>query len=190
MLSGFTSVVLEAVGRGTRLVLAAQVRVDGRPTAWCAQHDERTLEPRGARTYEHPSLSGRESVAIVKYLMSVEPRTPEIAAAVEGAVAWLRKVEIHGRRLERRLGPGVPGGYDTVVVDDPAAPALWARFYELGTDRPIFSGRDGIIRYSLAEIERERRIGYSWLGPYAADLLVKDYPAWSARAAGPVSLSR
>ena len=58
-----------------------------------------------------------------------------------------------------------------VVVHDPAAPTLWARFYEIGTNRPIFSGRDGIIRYSLADIELERRMNYSWLGPYATDLL-------------------
>jgi PelA/Pel-15E family pectate lyase len=68
-----------------------------------------------------------------------------------------------------------------VVVQDPAAPPLWARFYEIGTNRPIFSGRDGVVRYSLAEIELERRVNYSWLGPYAADLLAKDYPAWKAR---------
>ena len=45
-----------AVARGTDLVLRAQVRVGGKLTAWCAQHDEVTLEPRKARTYEHPSL--------------------------------------------------------------------------------------------------------------------------------------
>jgi len=120
-------------------------------------------------------------VGIVEFLMSAEPRTPEIAAAVEGAVAWFREVAIHGKRLDRRVGSGVPGGYDLFVIEDPAAPPLWARFYELKTDRPIFSGRDGIVKYALAEVERERRIGYSWLGPYAAELLDKDYPAWSVR---------
>jgi hypothetical protein len=75
----------------------------------------------------------------------------------------------------------VPGGVDVVLVPDASAPLLWARFYEIGTNRPIFSGRDGVVRYALAEIEVERRTGYSWVGPYAAVLLEREYPAWRTR---------
>ena len=46
--------------------------VNGRRTVWCAQHDETTLRPAGARTYEHASLSGYESVGIVRFLMGIE----------------------------------------------------------------------------------------------------------------------
>jgi PelA/Pel-15E family pectate lyase len=70
---------------------------------------------------------------------------------------------------------------DVVMVDDPAGRGLWARFYEIGTNRPMYSGRDGVIKYRLAEIEIERRTGYSWVGPYATALLDKEYPAWQAR---------
>lgn len=59
----------DAIERATDVVLRAQVRVGGRLTAWCAQHDAVTLEPRPARSYEHASLSGRESVEIVRFLM-------------------------------------------------------------------------------------------------------------------------
>src|SRR5690606_27482961 len=47
----------------------------------------------------------------------------------------------------------------------------WARFYEIGTNRPIFSGRDGIIKYDINEIELERRTGYSWFSNAAGALL-------------------
>ena len=67
------------------------------------------------------------------------------------------------------------------MVADPSAPPLWARFYELGTNRPMFCGRDGVKRYSLAEIEYERRNGYSWYTDSPAELLQKDYPAWRSR---------
>jgi PelA/Pel-15E family pectate lyase len=85
-----------------------------------------------------------------------------------------------GIRTERRPDSSGPTGYDVVVVQDPAAPPIWARFYEIGTNRPIYSGRDSVIKYSLAEIEIERRAGYSWLGDYASKLLKDEYPRWKA----------
>jgi PelA/Pel-15E family pectate lyase len=58
---------------------------------------------------------------------------------------------------------------------------MWARFYEIGTNKPIFCSRDGIPRATLAEISYERRTGYSWLGYYAKSLLTEDYPAWQKK---------
>jgi PelA/Pel-15E family pectate lyase len=113
--------------------------------------------------------------------MAIERPSPAVITAVDAAVAWFRDVQLAGMRVVERADADVPGGRDRVVVLDPAAPPLWARFYEIGTNRPIFSGRDGVIRYRLAEIEVERRVNYSWLGPYAADLLANDYPDWKAR---------
>jgi unsaturated rhamnogalacturonyl hydrolase len=172
-----------AAARGLEFVLAAQVRVSGTLTAWCAQHDSVTLVPRPARRYEPVSLSGQESVGIVAYLMDVADEQPcdqRLAAAVEAAVRWLRAVRIEGVRVRRVAKADAPGGTDLEVVDDPGAPPLWARFYEIGTNRPLFLGRDGIVRGSLAEIEHERRNGYSWLGTYASRLLER-YPGWKER---------
>ena len=39
----------DAVARATEVILKTQVLVDGALTAWCAQHDAVTLEPRPAR---------------------------------------------------------------------------------------------------------------------------------------------
>ena len=73
------------------------------------------------------------------------------------------------------------GKKDGWVKTDPTAGPLWARFYELGTHRPIFIGRDKIVRYALSEIERERRGGYDFYGDWAETLLAKDHPRWVAR---------
>ncbi len=169
-----------AVEKGIAVILRAQIRVKGELTAWCAQHDAVTLEPRGARSYEHPSLSGAETVGVVRFLMRQPGPAPEIVAAVDAAVAWLKKVTIEGWRVEQRPVAASPRGWDRVMVRDPKAPPLWARFYEIGTNRPIFSGRDGIVRYSLAEIEYERRNGYSWIGEWPRPLIDEEYPAWRA----------
>lgn len=92
-------------------------------------------------------------------------------------------MRIDGLRVERVPAPFLPGGEDVAVRPAAGAGPLWARFYELGSERPIFVGRDGVAHGSLAEIEHERRVGYSWLGPYAADLVGRSYPRWLARRA-------
>ena len=169
----------DAVLRGTACILRTQVIQEGKLTVWCAQHDESTFGPAWARNFEPPSLSGNESVGVVRFLMGIEHPSPEVIAAVEGAVAWFRSVPIHGLRVDS--SPGADGQKDRHAVADPAAPDIWARFYELGTNRPIFIGRDRVIRYDYNEIERERRTGYSYLNYWPASLLAKDYPLWRAK---------
>jgi len=168
----------EAVRKGIDCILRCQVRVDGRLTAWCAQHDERTLAPAQARAYELPSLSGSESVGIVRFLMTAAPRTPQVKEAVEAACAWLAKVKITGIRVIDKPDASLPGGIDKVVVAEPGAAPVWARFYEIGTDRPFFCGRDGVKKYGMAEIEHERRTGYSWYVNAPAYLLDVELPKW------------
>jgi PelA/Pel-15E family pectate lyase len=170
-----------AVEKGIACVLKCQIIVDGKRLAWCAQHDERTLKPASARTYELATLSGAESVGVVQFLMAVEKPTAEIIAAVKGAVRWFEEVKITGIRQVRSPAPDTPRGYDKVIVPDPQAPPLWARFYEIGANRPIFCSRDGIPRYDISEISYERRTGYAWYVDGPADLLAKDYPAWCKR---------
>jgi PelA/Pel-15E family pectate lyase len=171
----------QAVAKGLECILKTQVVVDGKRTAWCAQHDEVTLAPAKARAYEHPSLSGSESVGIVRFLMGIEKPEARVVEAVEAAVAWFKAVQINGFRYVNKQGAAFEKGYDRVLEADPNAGPLWARFYEIGTNRPIFSGRDSVIKYSVAEIEHERRTGYAWYTDRAAQLLAKEYPAWRAR---------
>jgi PelA/Pel-15E family pectate lyase len=172
----------DAVKRATDCILKTQLKQDGRLAAWCAQYDENTLEAAWARKYEAPSYSGAESVGIVRFLMSIEDPSPEIVAAIEGAVGWFRAVAIKGHRIE--FVPQPSGKPDRVLVADPAAPPLWARFYELGTNRPLYMDRDSQPVYEFAQIDTERRAGYDYHGTWPAQLLDNDYPAWRARIAG------
>jgi PelA/Pel-15E family pectate lyase len=174
-----------AFDRGIACILRCQVRVDGKLTAWCAQHDEKDYRPRPGRSYELVSLSGAESVGIVRLLMSLEDPSPEVVRAVEGAVVWFKAAKLEGIRVVRKKDPKGPRGYDRVVIRDAKAPPMWARFYEIGTNRPIFADRDGVPRQRLADIGYERRNRYGWLGYWPAELLEKEYPAWQARRAVP-----
>ena len=170
-----------AVARGVDCILRCQVIRTGRRTAWCAQHDAETLAPADARAYEKASLSGHETVGILRFLMEQERPAPEVVAAVEAGVAWLEGAKLAGLRLERRPDASLPKGYDLVVTESRGAPPLWARFYEIGTGRPMFCGRDGVVKYRLSEIDAERRTGYAWYTDAPAALLARDYPAWRAK---------
>lgn len=145
--------------KGIGCILKTQIRVDGKPTVWCAQHDEHTFAPAPARAYELASFSGAESASIVALLMSIPHPSPEIVAAVKGAVAWFETHAVKDIRV-KRVPDGSPKG-DARVVSAPGN-VLWARFYDLETGKPFFCGRDGVKHATLAEIEKERRGGYSW----------------------------
>jgi PelA/Pel-15E family pectate lyase len=162
-----------AYQRGIECILKCQIIVNGRRTVWCAQHDAKTLEPRPARSYEKESLSGAESTGIVLFLMKLEKPSPEVRRAINGACAWFERSKLTGIRQVSQDG-------DKVIVPDPDAPPLWARFYDIKTNRPIFCGRDGVIKYKLSEIEKERRTGYAWYGGWGAKVL-DAWPEWRQR---------
>jgi len=175
-----------AVDRGIECILQCQIVVDGRPTGWCQQHDRETYQAVGARTFELASLCPQDTTEIVRFLMSIDAPPPRIVAAVDAAAAWLGEVPLEGIRVKRVPAPKEEflrhtADFDTVVVEQPRAPRIWARHYEIGTNRPVFAGRDGVKQYELAKIERERRTGTPWYGYWPEPLLKKEYPAWRAR---------
>lgn len=175
-----------AVRKGVECILKCQIIINGKRTAWCQQYDEKTFEPRPARIYEKVSICGCESVDIVRFLIRqtewrIDNPSPEIVEAIESAVIWFDNAKLAGIRVVEKPDQSMERGYDKVVIEDANAPPIWARFYEIGTNRPIFCGRDGVIKQSLREIEYERRTGYAWYGYWPADLLAKDYPAWQKK---------
>ena len=116
--------------------------------------------------------------------MDLENPSPDVRRAIESAVDWFNQVKIEGERVEWQRDPKTNRPVDRLVVADPTAQPIWARFYAIGTNKPIFSGRDGIIREHLADIERERRLGYAWLGDWPREMLTRDYPRWQQKWGG------
>ncbi len=161
-----------AVAKGIALILKLQVDSAEKKTVWAQQYDEVTLEPAWARKFEPPCLASSESVGIVRFLMQ-EKRTPEITRAIDAAIEWFRQTRLTGIRWVRTDG-------QNRIVKSAAAPPIWARFYELDTMKPIFLGRDSVIKYDVAEIESERRNGYAWYVLSPNELLEKEYPKWKA----------
>lgn len=138
--------------RGLAAVLKAQVKGAG----WPQQADALTLAPVGARNFEPAALASAESAGIIAYLRTLAP-SPQVASAVDDAVAWLRSVALTGK-----VWPQPAPGAARALVDQPGAPLLWARYYDLATGRPIFGDRDRTIHDDVADLSAERRNGYAW----------------------------
>jgi pectinesterase len=168
----------EAFQKGIELILKTQVKQNGRLTSWCAQYDESKLEPAAARAYELPSLSGYESMNILELLMEIKSPSSELINAIQSGIEWFDKVKITGYKLEKFKNSD--GKTDQRLVDDPYAPPLWARFYNLDDNRPFFCDRDGVKKYNLAEIGYERRNGYRWYLTEPQEL-TGIYEKWKSR---------
>jgi PelA/Pel-15E family pectate lyase len=170
----------DAVQRGIDCILKTQLKQNGKLTAWCAQYDAKTLMPAKARKFELASLSGMESVGIARFLMRMDNPTPAIIAAVKGAALWFDKVKIVGYKFVDIVAPSEKSGKDRVLQADPNS-IIWARFYDIDTNEPFFSGRDSERKKTIAEVENERRIGYAWYGVWPTKLLAKEFPDWVAK---------
>ncbi|WP_031231638.1 pectate lyase [Asticcacaulis sp. YBE204] len=178
-----------ALTKGDACLLKLQIRQNGQLTGWAGQYDPVTLAPVKGRSFELVSIVSQESVENVRYLMSIPNPSPEVIASVEGAVAWFKRSAITGKRLETFALPApVKYDYHTAttdnrLVDDPNAPLLWARFYDINDNSVILANRDGVRVKDYADIHPERRSGYGWYGAWGQRLLDVDYPAWKTRIA-------
>ena len=159
--------VQKAFDKGLDCILKCQIREEGKLNVWCQQHDNLDLKPQWARAFEPASICNGESAGIVEFLMSIKNPDKEIINSVQSAVKWFDESKISGVRVQTIPAPAVvykwrKSSTDMVVVNDPDAPPIWTRFYELGTHKPLFCNRDSKVVYSLAEVDRERRDGYGW----------------------------
>lgn len=172
-----------AIKKGIDCILKTQVKVKGKLTVWCAQYDKKSLQPAKARAFELASLSGSESVGIVKFLMKIAQPSKQVKEAINCAVQWFEQSKIVGYNFVDKPDPSLPKGRDRVLVTQ-AGSVIWARFYDIDTNKPFFSGRDSIKKWDFADIEYERRNGYAWYGTWPRKLLEADYPKWLTKNAG------
>ena len=162
--------------KAIQCIVNSQIRKNGKLTVWCQQHHYETLEPVQARAYEFPSFTGcKETADLVELLMGVKNPSPEVKNAVTCAIEWLRNHAIKGYRHE--TFKNAEGKKDRRLVPDANAPLLWARNYDLETEKPYYGDRDGKKHDNYADISYDRRNGYTWLSTDVQGVLDK-YPKW------------
>lgn len=130
---------LDAVKRGADFLLLAQLP-EPQPT-WAQQYNTK-MEPAWARAFEPPAACTGESVGVLRLLteLYVELGDERYLEPHARAFAWFKRSEI--------------------------SPGVWARYYELHTNKPIYGDRDGKIYYRLEDISEERQKGYGWRGDF------------------------
>lgn len=171
------SQMVTAIDQGVQFILNAQIEQGGVKTVWCAQHDPSTYEPRGARSYELPSKSGKESVLVLAFLMT-RPQTDDIKNAVQASLAWYRSgvVQEENTAYIKRSSGSTDDTYNP--IQSQFGSTMWYRFYDLDQDVGFFSGRlptdippGNSKQYDIMLIEPERRYGYEWGGNYGTNIL-------------------
>lgn len=171
----------KAVVKGIQCILATQVVLNGRKTVWGQQCDPLTLRPVAARNYEPAALSSEESADLLTYLMSLAEPSTQVREAVNAGMTWLRE---HAIRDEAVVGGrNTPEGRH--LVEKQGAEPIWARFYSLESEKPVFGDRDKTIHDEMNEISLERRNGYAWFNEEPAKVL-QVYQDWAFK--GPMSI--
>jgi len=163
-----------AVTKAVELILAAQVKRDGKLLGWPQQIDPLSLEPISARNYEPRSIASGETTDILMFLMRQKSPSPQVRQAVEGGIAWLKSAAVYdhawertpqGRKFFPRKGEG----------------PLWSRNYDVVSGQPIFGDKDRSIHDDVNNISEGRRNGYNWWVPNPKQAL-QAYERWPGRA--------
>lgn len=141
--------------RGADFLVRAQLP-EPQPV-WAQQYDAQ-LQPAWARAFEPPSACTSESVGVMRLLTDLYVETGEARylEPLPRAIAWFKRSAI--------------------------APDLWARMYELETNKPIYGDRDGKIYYRVEDLSAERQTGYSWKSNYGVTAAIAHYE--EVKAAG------
>jgi len=175
-----------AADRAIAIILKCQVVVNGKKTVWAQQHDPLTLAPVSGRNFEPAALSAGESADVLIFLMKLKNPSPEVRAAVEAGIAWLKANAIYGQAwVGGRRGPpaaGQPPAAPTPrhLEATPGAGPIWARYYSIATGKPVFGDRDKTIHDKVDELTVERINGYAWYSGGAKGAL-DAYAEWHGK---------
>lgn len=139
---------LAGARRGGDFLILSQIPA---PQSGWAQQYSHDLKPAWARSFEPPGVCSAVTARNIRTLVDLYlyTRDAKYLKPIPAAIRWLEK---------SKLKPG-----------------LWARLYEMKTNRPIYGDRDGKIHYTLEEISAERVKGYSWRSSYGVPAAIRLY---------------
>ncbi|MCI0747228.1 MAG: hypothetical protein L0Y58_17630 [Verrucomicrobia subdivision 3 bacterium] len=135
---------LAAVRRGGDFILLAQLP---EPQAAWAQQYNFEMEPAWARRFEPPALCSGETGGIIRTLVDLYLATHDekYLKPIPSAIEWLERSQI--------------------------APRKWARFYELGSNKPLYFTKD----YQLVYTDDDLPTHYAFQGEFRIPAAIAFY---------------
>lgn len=136
---------LQSAKRGGDFIILSQLP---KPQSGWAQQYDHDMKPAQARKFEPPAACSKVTAWNMKTLLDLSLYTSDsrYMRPIPDAITWLNA---------SRIGP-----------------QLWAHFYELGTNKPIYPDKFGGIHYNLEEIPKERSTGDAWKnGPHIVNCI-------------------
>ncbi|MCX7013547.1 MAG: hypothetical protein NTW86_13495 [Candidatus Sumerlaeota bacterium] len=139
---------LEMARRGGDFIILSQLPPP--QAAWAEQYSQ-DMKPAWARAFEPPGASGHVTGLNILTLVSLYRYTGDekYLKPIPAAIDWLERSKIGDN--------------------------LWARLYEIGTNRPIYGDRDKKVHYTLEEISEERQQHYAWQSAFKVPEALKAY---------------
>lgn len=134
--------------RGAAFIAASQLPA---PQAGWAQQYDWDLKPAPARPFEPASVSSSSTSRNILTLLEIAKHTgdAQYLQPIPAAIEWLR----------------------ASALDEKS----WARFYELGTNRPIYPTRSGDIVDSLDDLPEDERGKYAYVAGFKVKEAIKLY---------------
>lgn len=138
---------LQAAKRGGDCIIALQLTEP--QSGWAQQYDE-NLKPAAARWFEPAACEAAVTAGNIRTLMELfrATRDEKYLRPIPAAIRWLQS-----SRLEN---------------------GKWARFYELGTNKPLYVNTNREVVYVY---DQTIRPGYSWQGEYSIPQVIAEYEA-------------
>ena len=150
---------LKSAKRGGDFVIASQLP---EPQAGWAQQYDRNMKPVWARSFEPPGVCSLATVRNIRTLIEVYLYT-------------------HDDKYLKPIGAAIEWLGDSMLGEH-----LWARLYEVGTNRPIYGDRmDGNkIHYDYDKVSEKERTSYGWRGEYGIESTIRYYERIEAMGSG------
>lgn len=92
-----------ALNKGLEFILQSQLQVEEQLAGWAKRYDPETLQPVSTSAEASDAISLRETIDIVKYLMSIEAKTPTVHTALEGALHFLKQVDAADEEVQQSI---------------------------------------------------------------------------------------
>lgn len=137
---------LESARRGGDFIIASQLPAPQR--GWAQQYGT-DMQPAWARHFEPPAVCSAVTAGCIRSLIELYEDTgdPQWLAPIPAAIDWLERSQCGTR---------------------------WARFYSVGTNRPVYAEHKRIV-YTREEITQERRDHYRWWGTFGIPAAIRAF---------------